>query len=98
MQPAMPQASPRPETLGVAGYEKREGGNELDWGEIVKYKQKATWWHGHGHDDETRLMMCLSIRARLTDWGSVCTTLHPKRVMRVGGLCAYYGLDEAEAA
>lgn len=36
-------------------------------------------------------MMCLSIRARLTDWGSVCTTLHPKRAMRMGGLCAYYG-------
>lgn len=69
MQPAMPQASPRPETLGGgAGYEEREDGNGLEWGEIVKYKRKATWWHGHGRDDdETRLMMCLSIRARLTD-------------------------------
>lgn len=35
-------------------------------------------------------MMCLSIRARLTDWGSSLHHLQPKRANVYGWICACY--------
>lgn len=82
MQPARPLAQPQSRHFG-GGEEldtrNLKGGNIARLGEkLLNINKKATWWHGHGHDDETRLMMCLSIRARLTDWAITLHHLHPQ--------------------
>lgn len=82
------RGQPNPETLGswAARY--------LRWhpmcltGEKLLIINKSDMWHGQGHDDDTtRLMMCLSIRVRLTVLGSLRTSCTQReRGTWVGGL------------
>lgn len=73
MQPATPDRpgqTPRLLRLLRSGYEEPVSGQQSSMGKKLFIVNKSDMWHGHGHDDETRLMMCSSIRPRLTDLGS----------------------------